>query len=428
MAVISLPRVRHQNGVAKPLTASISATETTIGRIQLTIFRDFKAIGRQWRLLQLTAACVPAQSFEQAEAWSRIVSQPLGIMPAIVCGRSDSGEIQFIWPFEVTRTLGLGCLRWIGQGHANYNMGLHTLQFARNATANDIRILLSEAARLIGDISVAHFELQPFDWDGIPNPMARLPHSQSANTGHSILLEKDFDTLYRNRFSGKSRNTLNRKERRLGELGAIEIGWAKTLDERQSLVSQFFKQKRRQFAEQGIADAFAEPNIHEFYHEIAALPHSAYGSLDAGYLKVGGQAVAISCGVFCSDRFSTLLTSIDTGPTRKYSPGTMLLRHQIKTACGKGLNFFDMGAGDAHHKLEWCDVSIPLFENFIALEERGYLLTLPLRAATGVKRYIKTRPRLWALAQSVRRRLFGERRHKELPETKKEPATGAPAG
>ncbi|GBE42745.1 MAG TPA: GNAT family N-acetyltransferase [Rhizobiales bacterium] len=417
MAVISLPRVRHENGGARPLTAWIGATETTIGRIQLTIYRDFKAIGHHWRLLQSTAACVPAQSFEQAEAWSRIVSQPVGTMPAIVCGRSGSGEIQFIWPFEVTRTLGLGCLRWIGQDHANYNMGLHSLAFARQATADDISTLLGEAAGLIGDVSAAHFEHQPFDWDGIPNPMARLPHSQSANTGHSILLEKDFDTLYRNRFSGKSRNTLKRKERRLGELGEIEIGWAKTPDERRGLVSLFFEQKRRQFAEQGITDAFAEPRIHDFYHEIAALPSSAYGSLDAGYLKVGGQTVAISCGVFCDDRFSTLLTSIDTGPTRKFSPGTMLLRHQIKTACVRGLNFFDMGAGDAHHKGEWCDVTTQLFENFIALEERGYLLTLPLAAVTAAKRNIKTRPGLWAFAQSVRRNLFGERRPKELPET-----------
>lgn len=419
MAVVSLPLVRHENDGDKSLTASIGATETTLGQIQLTIFRDFETIGRQWRALQSTAACVPAQSFDQAEAWSRIVSQPVGIPPAIVCGRSDHGEVLFIWPFEVAQTLGLGCLRWVGQEHANYNMGLHTLQFARNATANDIKILLSEAARLIGGVSAAHFELQPFEWDGIPNPMARLPHSQSANTGHSILLEQDFDTLYRNRFSGKSRNTLKRKERRLGELGEIKIGWAETPEERQSLVSQFFEQKKRQFAEQGITDAFSEPRIHQFYHEMAALPSSAYGSLDAGYLKVGGQAVAISCGVFCDDRFSTMLTSIDTGPSRKYSPGNMLLRHQIQTACCKGLNFFDMGAGDAHHKDQWCDVNTQLFENFIALEERGYLLTLPLSAVTTVKRFIKTRPGLWAFAQWVRRNLFGERRQSETSNTKK---------
>ena len=412
MAVISLPRVRHENGGARPLAASICATETTLGRIQLTIFRDFEAIASQWRQLQSTAACVPAQSLEQAEAWSRIVSQPVGTMPAIVCGRSDSGEVQFIWPFEVTRALGLGCLRWIGQDYANYNMGLNALEFARNATANDIKTLLADTAGLIGDVSAAHFLLQPFEWDGIPNPMALLPRSRSANTGHSILLEADFDTLYRNRFSGKSRNTLKRKERRLGELGEVKIGWAKAPEERQALVGQFFEQKKRQFSEQGIADAFAEPRVQNFYHEIAALPSSAYGSVDAGYVKVGGRTVAISCGVFCGDRFSTLLTSIDTGPARKFSPGTMLLCHQIKTACCKGLNFFDMGAGDAHHKEEWCDVSTQLFENFIALDERGYLLTIPLSATSMVKRHIKTQPRLWAFTQSVRRNLFGGRGQK----------------
>ncbi|MFQ5626936.1 MAG: hypothetical protein ACE5FM_09830, partial [Methyloligellaceae bacterium] len=127
MAVISLPRVRHDRDGARSATTCITALETTLGRIQLTVFRDFKAIERQWREFMPAAACVPAQCVEWVEAWSRLVSQPSGRMPAIVCGRSATEDILFIWPFEVTRMRGLGCLRWIGQEHANYNMGLYAL-------------------------------------------------------------------------------------------------------------------------------------------------------------------------------------------------------------------------------------------------------------------------------------------------------------
>ncbi len=73
MAVISLPRIRHDQDGARPSTPCITALETTFGRIKLTIFRDFKAIESQWRELKLAATCVPAQSFEWAEAWSRLV-------------------------------------------------------------------------------------------------------------------------------------------------------------------------------------------------------------------------------------------------------------------------------------------------------------------------------------------------------------------
>ena len=409
MSVISLPDIRHDRGGAKPSADCETSLETGTGRIQLTIYYDFKAIESQWREFKLAAICVPDQSFERAEAWSRLVSQPSGTLPAIVCGRSETGDIQFIWPFEVTRMRGMGCLQWIGQDHANYNMGLYALPFARNATPNDIKTLLSETARLIGDVSVVKFEKQPFQWDGVANPMALLPHAQSANMGHAILLDTDFDTLYRNRFSGKSRNTLRRKKRRLRKHGELEMGWAGTPEERRALLNQFFMQKKRQFAALGIPDAFSDPRIRAFYHEMAALPSGADGTLEAGYLKLDGKVIAISCCVFFKDRLSMLLTSIEAGAFSKYSPGSLLLRQQIESACCKGLNFFDMGAGDGRHKSEWCDIDTPLFENLIALDERGYLVTLPLAAETALKRYIKTRPRLWSLAQTIRRSVFGKR-------------------
>ena len=93
------------------------------------------------------------------------------------------------------------CLHWIGWEHANYNMGLHTLNFARKITADDMKALLSEAASLIGGVNAAYFDKQPYEWDGVANPMTHLPQRPSSNLGHSVLLESDFDTLYRNRFS-----------------------------------------------------------------------------------------------------------------------------------------------------------------------------------------------------------------------------------
>lgn len=409
MTVISLPRVREQHERAHTLERSAGALETSAGPIRLTVFRDFKAVEDEWNALQARGLCVPAQSYEHAEAWFRLVSRPAGGEAAIVCGRTEGGGLQFIWPFEAARTNGIRCLRWIGWEHANYAMGLHTLDFVRKVSRNDVKRLLSEAANLVGDISAALFDKQPLEWDGAPNPMALLPHRPSANMGHSVLLETDFDMLYRNRFSGKSRNTLRRKERRLRDEGLVEIGWAQSAAERSTLLDKFFMQKARQFAEQGIGDSFADPRYRNFYHEMAAMPSGQDGTLEIGYLSVAGKVAAISCGVFFKDKFTTLLTSIDEGPVRRNSPGTLLLHFQIEDVCRRGLNFFDMGAGDARHKDEWCDVHTPLFETSIAFDERGYLLTLPRIVKTGTKRFIKTRPMLWSLAQTVRRGLYGQR-------------------
>jgi len=407
MAVVSLPFERQKQVNGRASAPCIGALDTSAGRIRLTVIREINSVERQWRVLECNGACAQEQSYIRAEAWFRLVSQPMGAEPAIVCGHSESGELQFIWPFEVAKTRGVRCLRWIGWEHANYNMGVHNPEFARNVAPEDMRALLNHAAQLIGGVSAAHFGKQPLERNGLPNPMALLPNRPSANTGHAILLEEDFDTLFRTRFSGKSRNTLRRKERRLREEWDVKLGWAESVDERRKLLDEFFRQKTRQFAEQGITDAFSDPHHRAFYHDLAARPTGEQGTLEIGYLKTDSKFAAICCGIRFRDRFTTLLTSIHDGPTRKFSPGTILLHHQIEDACRRGLTFFDMGAGHARHKDEWCDVDVPLFENIIAFDERGYILTAPIAFLAGAKRFIKTRPALWALAQNVRRRIYG---------------------
>ncbi|MGI8724112.1 MAG: hypothetical protein ACR2J1_01845 [Methyloceanibacter sp.] len=56
---------------------------------------------------------------------------------------------------------------------------------------------------------------QPEAWDGIPNPFAKLSHQVAPNSGYAVKLG-DFDTLFKERFSKRSRGTLNRKERNDG--------------------------------------------------------------------------------------------------------------------------------------------------------------------------------------------------------------------
>ncbi|MEM8743219.1 MAG: GNAT family N-acetyltransferase [Pseudomonadota bacterium] len=410
MAVVSLPLQRQKQADGHASTPCIGALQTSAGMVRLTIIRDFGSIESQWRRLQEDGVCAQAQTYERAEAWFRLVSAPSGAEPAIVCGHADSGELQFIWPFEVIETYGIRCLNWIGAEQSNYNMGGFDRTFALSVSAEDMRALLNHAAQLVG-ANAARFDKQPIERDGIRNPMALLPNRPSANDGHAVLLDQDFDTLYRNRFGGKSRNTLRRKERRLREDWDVTIGWAQTAEERRSLVEEFFRQKARQFAEQGIANVFSDGPSRAFYHELASGPTGRDGTLEVGYLKADDEYAAISCGIFFKDRFTTLLTSIHDGPMRKFSPGVILQHRQIEDCCRKGLNFFDMGAGDARHKSEWCDVSTPLFQSNIAFDERGYILTAPAALMTAAKRFIKTRPALWAFAQRARRTLYGTSDH-----------------
>ena len=186
-----------------------------------------------------------------------------------------------------------------------------------------------------------------------------------------LFLDTDYDTLYRNRFSGKSRNRIARETRKLEKLGSVELGWARSDDERSELLKIFFKQTFCYRAKQRIHNHFEDSERHAFHYDMAR--HQNFGAsaaLEFAYLKISGNPVAISSGVFYGDTFMHLSTMLDDGPTGNHVPDTLLLHFQIEEACRRGLNYFDMGSGDEPYKDEWCDIDVPLFDSAIALDER----------------------------------------------------------
>ena len=156
-----------------------------------------------------------------------------------------------------------------------------------------------------------------------------------------------------------------------------------------------------------IKDIF-DAHARAFYREIALLEGDNPSRLRLGYIKVGDEVLATFSGTICHGRMSVVLCSLAEGELQRQSPGALLLRHQIEEACAKGLAFYDIGAGEARHKDQWCDVIQPLFDSFIAFKSHGLTLTLPLAAVLRLTRAIKSNPHLWPVAQKIRARLFGK--------------------
>lgn len=381
----------------------LAFVDTSWGRISLTLHRQFDGATAVWKTLQSLAPTTHAQCLACARAWFEEVSGPAGAEAAIIVGRSDSGRPLFLWPLEIVTRRGLRAMQWIGQEIANYNMGLYDPRFAKSVTEVDATGLLRAGTVMAGGVSLARFKNQPAKWEGVPNPLLKLPNQPSPSCGYAILLDRDFDTLYRNRFGGRTRNTLRRKERKLADLGTLEYGWARTDKDRRDLFDAFFRQKSDWFARLGIADPFAEPQHRAFFERLAALPEGTPGRLELGYLKVGDILAATYNGAQLGSRFHLLLSSIEHGETERSSPGILLLRRQVEDMCQRGCSRYDLGVGRARHKSEWADEEIPLFDSFLAFDELGYLFTLPLSAAAKAKRVVKNNPTLWALAQTLRR-------------------------
>lgn len=377
---------------------------TSLGRISLHITDDLASVEADWERLQAIAPCTAPQTYDWASAWARHVLEPEGNEPVIAVGHGPDGELLFLWAFETAKVAGLSVLKWLGGDHANYNMGLFAPDAASGFSAGDLSALLAEVARESG-AAAAILKAQPFAWDGVANPFAKLRHQKAPSSGYAVTLG-DFAKLYATRFSKRSRGTLERKERKLADSGKIIYGWAETRDEKLALLDTFFAQKSRQLAAMGVKDIF-DAHARAFYRDVALLEGDNPSRLRLGYIKIGDTVLATFSGTLCHDRLGVALSSLAEDERQRQSPGALLLKHQIEEASAKGIAFYDIGVGAARHKDEWCDVVQPLFDSFIALKPLGLLLTLPLAALARIKRAIKSSQSLWPLAQRLRRGLFG---------------------
>lgn len=331
---------------------------------------------------------------------------PEGGEVVIVTGHDANGRVLFLLPFDKSHKYGVTILSWLGQAHANYNMGLFEPNVAASLTGADVHALLAAIASASG-ADAATFYSQPYTWEGVATPLAKLPHQQAASNGFAVTLG-EFDKMWHERFGKQSRRNFDRKERKLAETGPLDYGWAATEAERLALVETLFAQRSRQYAELGVGDIFDEKG-RAFYRELALLDDDNPSRLRLGYLKVGNDVAAMFCGSVLHNRLSVCFSSMAEGQIQKQSPGALLLKHQIKEACGKGFAFYDIGVGASRHKDEWSDVEQALFDSFLAFRPQGYVATLPAAALTRLKGAIKASPRLWPIALRVRQTLFARK-------------------
>jgi CelD/BcsL family acetyltransferase involved in cellulose biosynthesis len=383
--------------------AAIVAT-AGVGPISLSMTSDVPSLEARWSALQRLAPCTAAQTYSYAEAWARLVLAPAGKTPLVITGADAGGRDVFLWAFEIGSACGMNILKWLGESHASYTMGLVLPEVARRLSARDMSSLLELVARSAA-ADAAFLCAQPYDWDGVPNPFARLPGQLAPSHGYAVRLG-DFSALYRRRFGKTSRAKAMRKERRLGDIGPLHFGWAASERERLDVLDALFTQKARQLAELGVKNPF-DAEVRSFCREMALLADDDPARLRLGYLKVNGAIAATHSGTLCHDRLAICFSSLAEGELQRYSPGALLLRHQIEEASAQGHAYYDLGAGSGPNKEEWCDIAQPLFDSFLPFTPQGILLTVPAAAVATLKRTIKSNRHLWPRVQRLRQTLFG---------------------
>ena len=75
------------------------------------------------------------------------------------------------------------------------------------------------------------------------------------------------------------------------------------------------------------------------------------------------------------------------------------------------LEDFDLGIGGGRYKEAWCDAD-PLVDVLVPMTWRGRLMAAAARVPQAVRSTIKNNPKLWDLAQKVRKMAGGNRRNR----------------
>ncbi|HLF11875.1 MAG TPA: GNAT family N-acetyltransferase, partial [Gammaproteobacteria bacterium] len=221
---------------------------------------------------------------------------------------------------------------------------------------------------------------------------------------YRLRLGESGNEVFARLFSSNMRSRLRRKERRLQQLPGYRFFRAETAAEVDRLLDSFFAQKKTRFSTQGIRNVFDEPGVEDFIRE------ACHSGLTAGRpvielhaLEYDSEMLALRACVTHDGRFSCMFNSFTLSEHARHSPGQVLTAKVVADCADRGLDFFDLGVGEADYKSMFCDEVEPLFDSFLPLSPRGRLAAAAARAAYAVKGRIKRTPALWTAVQLYRR-------------------------
>ena len=163
---------------------------------------------------------------------------------------------------------------------------------------------------------------------------------------------------YERGLSGRVRRDLDRRLRRLEEMGPVRLDVSDGTSGRAELLAEGFRLEPSGWkAARGTAVTSRE-NTRRFYEELAVWA-SENGWLRLSFLRVGEQAVAFQYGFEAGGTYYFLKGGYDP-EYRRFAPGKLLLRALLERAFATGLRSFDFLGADDPFKLEWSETAYDL--------------------------------------------------------------------
>ncbi len=354
------------------------------------------AIEAEWRHLEATGVGTLFQRFDWVDAWLTHVAPHAGLSPSLLLGRLD-GAPAFALPLGIRASAGVKIVEFLGGTHAGYNFGLWSVEGAAHVAA----LPRATLTRLLGEALAADCAVLrrvPAAHDGMPQPLAALSALPSPVSGYSASLEGGMEGLLARSSGGARRRRANQKERRLCEMGVLQLGPTTAAD---AALDFFAEHKAQRLTEQGLHNVFAEPGTMDFLRELARRSAAtAEPLLEMSTLDVDGRTRAVIGSGFHRGRAALQILTYAHDETLPHSPGQLLMYRHIEHCADAGCATFDFGIGSEGYKDAWSDTVHPLFDHHVAFTARGALAIAAMRFAEGAKARLR--------GNALARRLLGK--------------------
>jgi CelD/BcsL family acetyltransferase involved in cellulose biosynthesis len=298
-------------------------------------------------------------SFEWCDAL-RLAHYKRGPAPTLIA--EEDGELSAVWPLHIDR-VNLGnvvpCRRLSDSG--GWFVGHNGLicRGDRDAIALEMLAYLRSHLRGWDILEVGRLVEGGASHKALLRACASLDLPVTVAPGERspyLLLQTDWEAYLQGRKS-KFRSALNRNEKALGRMGAVEVRFLHTPEEIRPGLNEVMAIERQSWKHRAGSAITARAWEETFY--TAYLPRIAErGVAELAIMTLGGRPIAYDMGVIENNRYSSLKISY-VEDMKAAGPGKVMCRHMLRSHMERGLSEYDFLGKDEASKLDWTDTVRP---------------------------------------------------------------------
>ena len=321
-------------------------------------------------------------------AWLRAwhTTMGVGVRLALTVVEDAGGRVVLCLPLGIFTRRGVRIVAFLGGVVTDYNAPLADPGFAAGLNAADVAAMWRLIRTALPPHDVIRLTRMPVTLDPaaagqppVANPLALLAGVGDDGQARSVALPATYEAFLAGRKAKFVADT-RRRQRRMAELGRVELHVAKTAPEMQSTLDTLFQMKSRRWRETRSKDWSEHPPFRAFYQTLSAsgLPG---GQVHGSSLTVGETPVAVHWGMIYRARFYHLMLGWAAGDWMRFATGRLITDALIQQVIPAGVRVFDFTVGNEGYKQDWVDTALPLLSYTAAVTRRGQAALALRRAA-----------------------------------------------